>query len=106
MLKSAICACLCAVPLLVTQLPGDAVAQKPPNSYSLECVLRSGCVFTCLAAGVDKQESIFEKKSVKSADFIEFNGASIATIFVSNEQPTTFRLSGTVFCYMPNSLVR
>jgi len=43
---------------------------------------------------------------VKSVDFIEFGSAAIATIFVSNEQPSTFRLSGTVFCEMPNSLVR
>ena len=107
MLKSAAVACImCAVPLLTTLLPGDAMAKKPPNSYTLECVLRSGCTFSCLAAAGGKQESVFEKKNVRTVDFIEFNGASIATIFVSNEQPTTFRLSGTGFCHMPNSLVR
>ena len=106
MLKSAAVACLCAVPLLAGLLPGAAMAKKPPNSYTLECVLRSGCIFTCLTATGVKQETVFEKRNVKTVDFIEFNGASIATIFVSNEQPTTFRLSGTVFCHMSNSLVR
>ena len=106
MLKSAIFAFLCAVPLLSALLPAAARAEKPPNSYTLECVLRSGCEFSCLAAAGVNRERVFEKKNVKTVDFIEFNGASVATIFVSNEQPTTFRLSGTVFCSMANSLVR
>lgn len=92
--------------MLAAIMPGDATAKKPANSYTLECVLRSGCEFTCLAAAGVKGERVFEKRNVKTVDFIEFNGASIATIFVSNEQPTTFRISGTVFCQMPNSLVR
>lgn len=109
-LKTAAVALLCAVPLLVPLAPGEAEAKKPTISYTLECVLRSGCDFVCLApaaaaTGV-KRERIFEKRGVKTVDFIEFGGASIATIFVSNEQPTSFRLSGTVFCQMPSSLVR
>lgn len=110
MLKSAALAFLCAVPLFAALVPGEATAKKPTISYTLECVLRSGCDFVCLApaaaASGARHERIFEKRDVKTVDFIEFGGAAVATIFVSNEQPTTFRLSGTVFCQMPNSLVR
>lgn len=106
MLKTAPIALLCAVPFFASLVPGKATAAKPAKSYTLECVLRSGCDFSCLAAAGVKGERVFEKRNVKTVDFIEFNGAAIATIFVSNEQPTTFRLSGTVFCQMPNSLVR
>lgn len=106
MLKIVAFAFLCAVPLLAAFAPGDALANKPKTSYTLECVLRSGCAFTCLAAAGVQGERVFERTNVKTVDFIEFNGAAIATVFVSNEQPTTFRLSGTVFCQMPDSLVR
>lgn len=106
MLKSAAFAVLCAVPLLAGFIPGAALANKPTNSYTLACVLRSGCHFSCLAAERGKGELIFERKNVKTVDLIEFGSAAIATIVVSNAQPTTFRLSGTVFCQMPNSLVR
>lgn len=64
------------------------------------------CLAPATAASGAKHERIFEKKDVNVVDFIEFGGSAIATIFVSNEQPTTFRLSGTVFCQMPNSLIR
>ena len=108
MLKSAVFAVLCAVPLLPALIPGAALANKPANSYTLACVLRGGCEFVCLAPGAAgvKHERIFEKTNVKTVDFIEFAGAAIATIVVSNQHTTTFRLSGTVFCQMPNSLVR
>lgn len=108
-LKSAALAFLCAAPLLAGLVPGEATAKKPSASYTLECVLRSGCDFVCrapVATGGAGRDRIFEKRNVKTVDFIEFGGAAIATIFVSNEQPTSFRLSGTVFCQMPNSLVR
>ena len=108
MLRSAAFAVLCAVPLLAASSPGAALAKKPGNSYTLACVLRGGCEFVCLAPGAagHKHERIFEKTNVKTVDFIEFNGAAIATIAVSNQHTTTFRLSGTVFYQMPNSLVR
>ncbi len=92
--------------MLTGLVPAKADAKKPANSYTLECILRGGCDFYCLAAAGLKGERVFEKKNVKTVDFIEFNSAAVATIFVSNEQPTTFRLSGTVFCQMPNSLAR
>lgn len=106
MLKSAVTTFLRSVSLFVVFVPGAATAEKPPASYTPECVLRSGCDFACVAPAGVKSERVFEKSNVKTVDFIEFNGAAIATIFVSNEQPTTFRLSGTVFCEMANSLVR
>lgn len=106
MLKSAVIAILCSVSLFAVFVPGAATAEKPSASYTLECVLRSGCDFACVAPAGVKSERVFEKRNVKTVDFIEFNGAAIATIFVSNEQPTTFRLSGTVFCEMANSRVR
>ncbi|MDE0794868.1 MAG: hypothetical protein OSB76_04405 [Alphaproteobacteria bacterium] len=108
-LKSATLALVCAVPFLATLAPGGAIAKKPAVTYRLGCVANSGCEFVCLApataASGAKHERIFEKKDVNVVDFIEFGGSAIATIFVSNEQPTTFRLSGTVFCQMPNSLI-
>lgn len=108
MLKSAAFALLCSLPLLGVFAPGEARAKKPADSYTLECVLRGGCDFFCTspAAAGTKQTRVFEKRNVRTVDFIEFNGAAIATIFVSNERTTTFRVSGTVFCQMPNSLVR
>ena len=106
MLKSAVIAFLCSVSLFAAFVPGAAMAEKPAASYTLECVLRSGCDFVCLTAAGSKSEQVFDKRNVKSVAFIEFSGAAIATIFVSNEQPTTFRVSGTVFCQMTNSLVR
>ena len=106
MFKTAAIALLCALSLFAVFDPGEARAKKPANSYTLECVLRSGCHFTCLAASGVKIERVFDEKNVKSVDFIEFGRAAVATIFVSNEQPSTFRLSGTVFYEIPNSLVR
>lgn len=107
-MKSAAFALLFSLPMLAAFAPGDAGAKKPADSYTLECVLRGGCDFFCTLPAVagTKRTRIFEKRNVRTVDFIEFNGAAIATIFVSNEHTTTFRLSGTVFCQMPNSLVR
>ena len=87
MFKTAAIALLCALSLFAVFDPGEARAKKPANSYTLECVLRSGCHFTCLAASGVKSERVFDKKNVKSVDFIEFGRAAVATIFVSNEQP-------------------
>jgi hypothetical protein len=70
--KTAAIALLCALSLFAVFDPGEARAKKPANSYTLECVLRSGCHFTCLAASGVKSERIFDKKNVKSVDFIEF----------------------------------
>lgn len=91
---------------LVLSLASTADAQKrDKSSYIFDC-LQGGCVFVCYPAAGVKGEALFQRHNVKEVAFLERGGTGIATVHVHNERPTVIRLGGTVFCEMPNGIVR
>jgi len=68
--------------------------------------LQGGCSFVCYPSAVVKAEAMFQRHSVKEVDFLKKGSTAVATVHVLNERPTVLRLGGTVFCEMPNGIVR
>ena len=92
--------------VLVIAAASPAHAQKDSkSSYRFAC-LQGGCSFVCYSAAGVKGEALFQRHHVKEVDFLESGGTAVATGYVLNERPTVFRLGGTVFCEMPNGIVR
>lgn len=105
-LKSAIFALLLAGSAIGTVSTAALAAERPLSSYTLSCVLRSGCVFVCHALSASNREVIFQKKNVREINFAEYGSAATATLSVANERPTVVRLGGAIFCEMSNALVQ
>jgi hypothetical protein len=97
---------LCIAFALAFTLASPAHAQKESkSSYRFAC-LQGGCSFVCYPAAGVKAEALFQRHNVKEVDFLEKGGTAVATVHVLNERPTVLRLGGTVFCEMPNGIVR
>lgn len=96
----------CLVFALVLAVSTAADAQKRKKSSYLFACLQGGCSFVCYSAAGVKGEALFQRHNVKEVDFLESGGTGIATVHVHNERPTVIRLGGTVFCEMPNGIVR
>jgi hypothetical protein len=91
---------------LVLSIASPAEAQKDSkSSYRFAC-LQGGCSFVCYPSTGVKGEALFQRHNVKEVDFLERGGTGVATVHVLNERPTVIRLGGTVFCEMPNGIVR
>lgn len=97
-------ACLVFVLVLTVSSASDAQT-RGKSSYLFAC-LQGGCNFVCYSAAGVKGEVLFQRRNVKEVDFLEHGGTGIATVRVLNERPTVLRLGGTVFCEMPNGIVR